>query len=54
MLTAAGWKENQEGIREKDGQLLRLQVPYISTKATDKDLVEYFQGSGKSLGLMWS
>ncbi|MFP9225897.1 nickel ABC transporter substrate-binding protein [Streptococcus equi subsp. zooepidemicus] len=51
MLTAAGWKENQEGIREKDGQLLRLQVPYISTKATDKDLVEYFQGEWKKLGI---
>ncbi|MBF0777621.1 nickel ABC transporter substrate-binding protein [Streptococcus cuniculi] len=51
MLDDAGWKKGSNGIREKDGQKLTVHMPYISTKATDKDLGEYFQGEWKKLGV---
>ncbi|MGT2785020.1 nickel ABC transporter substrate-binding protein [Streptococcus merionis] len=51
LLDEAGWKKGADGIREKDGQKLTLNMPYISTKATDKDLGEYFQGEWKKLGI---
>lgn len=51
MLDQAGWKEGTDGIREKDGRKMTLNVPYIATKATDKDLVEYFQGEWKKIGI---
>lgn len=51
MLDQAGWKKGSDGIREKDGKKLSLNVPYISSKATDKDLVEYFQGEWKKIGI---
>lgn len=51
MLDQAGWKKGSDGIREKDGKKLSLNVPYIASKATDKDLVEYFQGEWKKIGI---
>ena len=51
MLDAAGWKMGSDGIREKDGKKMELNFPYISTKATDKDLAEYFQGQLKKIGV---
>lgn len=51
LLDQAGWTKGTDGIREKNGQKLQLKVPYISTKATDKDLVEYFQGEWKKIGI---
>ena len=51
MLDQAGWKEGADGIRQKDGKKMTLNVPYIATKATDKDLIEYFQGEWKKIGI---
>ena len=51
MLDAAGWKKGSDGIRAKDGKKMELNFPYISTKATDKDLAEYFQGELKKIGV---
>lgn len=51
LLDQAGWKKGADGIREKDGQKMTVHVPYIATKATDKDLVEYFQGEWKKIGV---
>lgn len=51
LLDAAGWKKGEDGIRQKDGKSFTVKMPYIATKATDKDLGEYFQGEWKKLGL---
>ncbi|MGT2934026.1 nickel ABC transporter substrate-binding protein [Streptococcus catagoni] len=51
LLDQAGWIKKSDGIRQKDGKKLSLTLPYISTKATDKDLVQYFQGEWKKMGI---
>ncbi|EHI70126.1 putative nickel ABC transporter, nickel/metallophore periplasmic binding protein [Streptococcus ictaluri 707-05] len=47
----SGWKLGKDKIRQKDGKPLRLRLPYIASKATDKDLVTYFQGEWRKLGI---
>ncbi|MBS4749691.1 nickel ABC transporter substrate-binding protein [Carnobacteriaceae bacterium zg-ZUI78] len=51
LLDEAGWKKGADGVREKDGKKLTINMPYISTNAADKDLGEYFQGEWKKLGI---
>ncbi|MGT2756290.1 nickel ABC transporter substrate-binding protein [Streptococcus ovuberis] len=51
LLDEAGWKKGADGIREKDGQKMVVHMPYISSKATDKDLGEYFQGEWRKIGV---
>ncbi|MBF0805557.1 MULTISPECIES: nickel ABC transporter substrate-binding protein [unclassified Streptococcus] len=46
-----GWKLGEDGFRYKDGEKLVLRLPYIATKATDKDLAEYLQASLKQQGI---
>ncbi len=51
LLDQAGWKLGKDKVREKDGKALTLRLPYIATKATDKDLVTYFQGEWRKIGI---
>lgn len=51
LLDQAGWKMGKDKVREKDGKTLTLRLPYIATKATDKDLVTYFQGEWRKIGI---
>ncbi|HGD6476078.1 TPA: nickel ABC transporter substrate-binding protein [Streptococcus agalactiae] len=51
LLDQAGWKMGKNKVREKDGKALTLRLPYIATKATDKDLVTYFQGEWRKIGI---
>lgn len=46
-----GWEMGEDGFRYKDGKKLILRLPYIATKATDKDLAEYLQASLKQNGV---
>lgn len=51
LLEEAGWIKGTDGIREKEGQKMTLHLPYIVTKAADKDIAEYLQGEWKKLGI---
>lgn len=51
LLEAAGWQMGSDGIREKNGQKMIVHMPYISSKASDKDLGEYFQGEWRKIGI---
>lgn len=51
ILDQAGWVKGSDGIREKDGQKLKLVFPFVASKNSDKSLVEYVQGEWKKLGV---
>lgn len=51
MLDEAGWKKGSDGIREKDGQKMLLEFPYIASKITDKSVGEYVQGEWQKIGV---
>lgn len=51
LLDQAGWVKGSDGIREKDGQKLKLVFPFVASKNSDKSLAEYVQGEWKKLGV---
>lgn len=51
LLDAAGWIKGADGIREKNGEKLKLVFPYLASKVTDKSVAEYIQGEWKKIGV---
>lgn len=50
-LDQAGWLKNDKGIREKDGQKLKLSLLYNSDSVTEKIISEYLQSEYKKIGV---
>ena len=51
MLDEAGWVMNSDGIREKEGQKLELDLLYNSDSVTEKTIAEYLQSEYQKLGI---
>ena len=51
MLDEAGWVMSSEGIREKEGQKLELDLLYNSDSVTEKTIAEYLQSEYQKLGI---
>ena len=51
LLDAAGWTKGANGIREKNGQPLRLTLPIISDAPTTQNLARGFQAMMKDIGV---
>ena len=51
MLDEAGWVMNSDGIREKEGQKLELDLLYNSVSVTEKTIAEYLQSEYQKLGI---
>lgn len=51
MLDEAGWKLGSDGIREKDGKKLELDLLYNSDSVTEKTISEYLQSEYQKLGI---
>lgn len=51
MLDEAGWIMGSDGIREKDGQKLKLDLLYNSDSVTEKTISEYLQSEYQKLGI---
>ena len=50
-LDEAGWLMGSDGIREKDGQKLNLDLLYNSDSVTEKSIAEYLQSEYQSIGI---
>jgi len=50
-LDAAGWKKGSDGIREKDGKRLTLNLGYISNFNPNQSIVELIQQQLKQVGV---
>ena len=50
-LDEAGWLMGSDGIREKDGQKLNLDLLYNSDSVTEKSIAEYLQSEYQSIGV---
>ena len=51
LLDEAGWLMGSDGIREKDGQKLNLDLLYNSDSVTEKSIAEYLQSEYQSIGV---
>ena len=51
LLDEAGWLMGSDGIREKDGQKLNLDLLYNSDSVTEKSIAEYLQSEYQSIGI---
>ena len=51
MLDEAGWKMGSDGVREKDGRKLELDLLYNSDSVTEKTISEYLQSEYQKLGV---
>ena len=51
MLDEAGWVMNSDGIREKEGQKLELDLLYNSDSVKEKTIAEYLQSEYQKLGI---
>lgn len=51
MLEQAGWKPGKDGIREKDGKRMTLDLLYNSDSVTEKTIAEYMQSEYRKLGI---
>ena len=51
LLDEAGWLMGSDGIREKDGQQLNLDLLYNSDSVTEKSIAEYLQSEYQSIGV---
>lgn len=51
MLDEAGWIMGSDGIREKNGQKLKLDLLYNSDSVTEKTISEYLQSEYQKLGI---
>lgn len=51
MLDEAGWTVGSDGIREKDGKKLQLDLLYNSDSVTEKTIAEYLQSEYLKLGI---
>ena len=51
LLDEAGWLVGSDGIREKDGQKLNLDLLYNSDSVTEKSIAEYLQSEYQSIGV---
>lgn len=51
MLEDAGWTIGSDGIREKEGQKLELDVLYNSDSVTEKSIAELLQAEYKKIGV---
>ena len=51
MLDEAGWVMGSDGVREKDGQKLELDLLYNSDSVTEKTISEYLQSEYRKLGI---
>lgn len=51
MLDAAGWKKGSDGIRERNGQKLNLNLLYNSDSVTEKTISEFLQSEYLKLGI---
>ena len=51
MLDEAGWVMSSDGIREKEGQKLELDLLYNSDRVTEKTIAEYLQSEYQKLGI---
>lgn len=51
LLDEAGWKTGSDGIREKDGKKLELNLLYNSDSVTEKTIAEYLQSEYQKLGI---
>lgn len=51
MLEEAGWTMGDDGVREKDGKKLELDLLYNSDSVTEKTISEYLQSEYLKLGI---
>ena len=51
MLEEAGWTTGSDGVREKDGKKLELDLLYNSDSVTEKTISEYLQSEYLKLGI---
>ena len=51
LLDEAGWKMGSNGVREKDGKELSLQLLYNSDSVTEKSISEYLQSEYQKIGI---
>lgn len=51
LLDQAGWKEGSDGIREKDGKKLDINLLYNSDSVTEKTISEYLQSEYAKIGI---
>lgn len=51
MLEEAGWTMGSDGVREKDGKKLELDLLYNSDSVTEKNISEYLQSEYLKLGI---
>lgn len=51
MLEEAGWTLAGDGVREKDGQKMELELLYNSDSVTEKAIAEYLQSEYQKLGV---
>ena len=51
VLDDAGWTMGAGGVREKDGQTLKLKTYYVTTHADEKEMAEYLQASLQAFGI---
>ena len=51
LLDEAGWLMGSDGIREKNGQKLNLDLLYNSDSVTEKSIAEYLQSEYQSIGI---
>ena len=54
LLDEAGWVMGSDGIREKDGKKLELNLLYNSDSVTEKTISEYLQSEYQKLGISLS
>lgn len=51
LLADAGWEKGSDGICEKDGAKLTLEMLYNSDSVTEKTIAEYLQAEWKKIGV---
>lgn len=51
ILDGAGWVKGSDGIREKDGVKLNLDLLYNSDSVTEKSIAEYLQSEYQKIGI---
>ena len=52
MLEEAGWTLAGDGVREKDGQKMELELLYNSDSVTEKAIAEYLQSEYQKHGCL--
>ncbi|MDD3570846.1 MAG: ABC transporter substrate-binding protein [Lachnospiraceae bacterium] len=51
ILEEVGWKMGNDGVREKDGKKLVLEILYNSDSVTEKNIAELIQADYKKIGV---